>query len=67
MKLSNWGFKRKCVLNGAVVGESTGSCVSFRDFKKYYSKKGEERGWWQRKSEGDVRKVMRVYVGCPQF
>lgn len=67
MKLSNWGFERKCVLNGAVVGESAGSCVSFRDLKNITPRKERKRGWWQRKSEGDVRKVMRVYVGCPQF
>lgn len=43
MKLSNWGFKRKCVLNGAVVGESTGSCVSFRDLKNITPRK-ERKG-----------------------
>ena len=45
MELSNWGFKRKCVLNGAGVGESTGSCVSFRDLKNITPRKERKRGW----------------------
>ena len=43
MEQEQSGLKGKCVINGAGVGESTGSCASFRDFKTSYSKEEKEK------------------------
>lgn len=63
---SHWRFKGKHVFHGAGVGESPGSCASFRNFLKNMTpRKERKKGWWQRNSEEEGRQVVRVCVRCP--